>query len=364
MAEDLSGGRPPDRAAASSTPIRICDIGGWTDTHFAKYGAVVNIAIRPGVDVQAHLWEDGRGRRRVHALDYGDSFDLDGDVPARHALLVAAIEEAGLPQGSSLELAVSAQVPPGSSTGTSAAVAVAVIGALDALCGRRRDALGTARRAHRLEVERLGRESGVQDQIASALGGVNHIVIGPYPNAFPSPVVLPLALRFELERRLLLVCLGSPHDSSALHEKVIASLVAEGERSRPLEDLRSASAAARAALEGGDLGAFGAAMVANTDAQARLHPELVGAGAAEVIAMARSHGALGWKVNGAGGDGGSVTVLCGPDARDRAALLAELATLPPPATASPVQLSPDGLRVWDQTLTSGQPARSSAGGIQ
>ena len=24
------------------SPVRICDIGGWTDTHFAEHGAVCN----------------------------------------------------------------------------------------------------------------------------------------------------------------------------------------------------------------------------------------------------------------------------------------------------------------------------------
>jgi D-glycero-alpha-D-manno-heptose-7-phosphate kinase len=40
-----------------------------------------------------------------------------------------------------------------------------------------------------------------------------------------------------------------------------------------------------------------------------LHPEVVGVDATKVIECAGRQGALGWKVNGAGGDGGSVTVL-------------------------------------------------------
>jgi D-glycero-alpha-D-manno-heptose-7-phosphate kinase len=37
----------------------------------------------------------------------------------------------------------------------------------------------------------------------------------------------------------------------------------------------------------------------------------VSAEARTVIDAARRGGALGWKVNGAGGEGGSVTILCG-----------------------------------------------------
>ena len=50
-------------------------------------------------------------------------------------------------------------------------------------------------------------------------------------------------------------------------------------------------------------------MIANTDAQRSLHPELVGVDATRVIEIAAAHRAVGWKVNGAGGDGGSVTIL-------------------------------------------------------
>ena len=36
-----------------TAPVRICDCGGWTDTWFARRGAVLHIAIWPGVTVRA-----------------------------------------------------------------------------------------------------------------------------------------------------------------------------------------------------------------------------------------------------------------------------------------------------------------------
>ena len=35
----------PDRIINSVAPMRICDNGGWTDTWFARYGKVFNIAV-------------------------------------------------------------------------------------------------------------------------------------------------------------------------------------------------------------------------------------------------------------------------------------------------------------------------------
>jgi D-glycero-alpha-D-manno-heptose-7-phosphate kinase len=87
-------------------------------------------------------------------------------------------------------------------------------------------------------------------------------------------------------------------------------------------------------------------MAANTAAQAELHPELVGADARAVIDTARECGALGWKVNGAGGDGGSVTLLCGPDLRRKRRLLHEVEHASELFRVIPTRLSRHGLRVW------------------
>jgi hypothetical protein len=76
-------------------------------------------------------------------------------------------------------------------------------------------------------------------------------------------------------------------------------------------------------------------MIANTEAQEELHPALVGSSAHTAIDAARQSGALGWKVNGAGGAGGSLAVLGGrPEALVDAGF-----------TLLPVGLSADGVRV-------------------
>ena len=59
----------------------------------------------------------------------------------------------------------------------------------------------------------------------------------------------------------------------------------------------------------GDFAALGRVMIENTEAQANLRAALVSPEALQVIEIARAHGALGWKVNGAGGEGGSITLL-------------------------------------------------------
>lgn len=311
----------------SRAPVRIADLGGWTDTWFAGRGRVLNVAVEPGVEVRIRTGPPGSGIRIV-AANFGDDYRYDGPSTSRHPLIEAAIDAADLPGDAALIVTVESHVPPGAGTGTSAAVAVALAAALDRLTGRQRTAHELAAAAHALEVERLGQESGIQDQIAAAFGGVSFIDMPEYPRAVVTPVAIPPEARAALAERLVLVFLGRAHQSSNVHREVIAALRADPAARGALDRLRRAAEAGRDALAAGDLDAFGQAMTANTEAQAALHPALVSADATRAWTAGRAAGAVGWKVNGAGGEGGSVTLLAGPEDGARERVLAAIARQP------------------------------------
>lgn len=337
------------REVRAVAPVRVCDNGGWTDTWFAGHGAVCNLAVRPGVEVQIEV-HDRAERAEQITLDvpsfrdrYG--FDPAGPPPGRHPLLEATVAEIGVPGDVAVVISISSAMPPGCATGTSAAVTVALVGALDALTPGRLTPAAVARLAHRVEAERLGWQSGIQDQLCSAFGGICFIEMARYPEATVTQLRVPDAVWGALDRRLVLVFLGRPHASSAMHRRVIADLEREGPCAPRLEPLRRQAGAARDAILAGDLEALGTAMAANTAAQAALHPDLVSTDAAALIDLARSFGAVGWKVNGAGGDGGSLTLLAGAEPDARARLVAAVAGAPGPARVIPTRLSRSGLHV-------------------
>lgn len=341
----------PPRLIRATAPIRICDTGGWTDTWFAGHGTVFNIAVTPGVEVELALYPRAARADQVvlHAENYGERFALVPGAagPPAHGLLAAAVAELPPPADVAVELSIFSEVPAGCSTGTSAAVCVAILAALDRLTPGRLTAHELAYAAHRVETRRLGLQSGIQDQLCAAYGGVSFVEMFAYPHASVSPVPAPAATLWELERRLLLVFLGRTHSSSAVHEKVIAELRAEGAGSPRLERLRGTARRSRDALAAGDLAALGAAMADCTAAQEALHPELVSPDARRLIAAARDSGAAGWKVNGAGGEGGSVTLLCGAAPGARRRLAAAVAAADPRFRVIPIALSPHGARCWE-----------------
>jgi D-glycero-alpha-D-manno-heptose-7-phosphate kinase len=333
----------------SVAPIRICDNGGWTDTWFAGHGRIFNIGVYPYAEVQVAVYADGDSDSRIviNAENYGERYVVNPEKHwDKHPLLEAAIEYMHVPKDLSFEVTIYSEAPSGASTGTSAAVTVALIGGLDSLTPGRMTPHEIAFAAQRIETEMLGQQCGIQDQLCSAYGGINYIEMFQYPHASVSPIVVPNSTWWELERRLVLIFLGKSHQSSDVHQMVIRDLEGAGPECLQLVDLRLTAPRARDALYAGDFKALGASMVENTDAQRRLNPKLVSMDAQRVIEIAQEHGALGWKVNGAGGEGGSVTLLCGESSQAKRAMIREIEQEKPLFKHIPIYLSRYGVRVW------------------
>ena len=335
------------RRVSAVAPIRICDIGGWTDTWFAKRGAVFNIAVYPYVEVQVSELESAdKGRVTISLENYKESYDLDLHKVqyGAHPLIDAAVEIVGLSTDVALEINVFSSAPPGASTGTSASLTVALIGALSAFAGKYFTANEIANLAHAVETEKLGLQCGIQDQLSSAFGGINYIQMESFPHGCVSPVRIPDRVWWELESRLSVVYVGTPHHSSEIHEKVIEGLGKDPEGDPRLERLRGLAGEAKQFLYDGNFEAFGRVMDENTMVQRKLHGELVCDKFETVMEVARRNGALGCKVNGAGGDGGSITVLGDGDAAGKRRMHEQL--LEKGMRTMPIYLSRFGVRVW------------------
>ena len=179
--------------------MRTCDIGGWTDTWFGGPGRVLNVAVSPGIEVVVRPAE-------------GTASTAPDD-----RLVRAALER--YPPPRAVEVGIQSGVPAGSALGTSAAVAVALLAALLELRGQRTEVHEVAAAAHLLETEVIGEESGVQDQLGAAYGGISYIRVDDYPNA----TVETLPRWEELGELMTVVYLGHPHVSSEVHREVIRS---------------------------------------------------------------------------------------------------------------------------------------------
>jgi D-glycero-alpha-D-manno-heptose-7-phosphate kinase len=314
-------------AVKTIVPFRVCDLGGWTDTWFSNTGNVLNLGV-----LCRYFGTNGpyRGIRVVVAgtpvrrkdsqiaIEAADPwFDQqvpvamlsDKEVVSSNLLLagVSLIDRERL-EGQLTEISIASVFPPGGSVGTSASVNVGTISALNAHCncGMTKDEI--AQTAWRAETEVMHAQSGTQDQYSAAFGyGVNAIAIPKFPKTTCREVPISTATRNALQNGLITVYYGQ-HDSSAMHRRVIHQL--EGTKNSPiLRAMRKLPSEAETCLKNNDLAAFGKTMQKNTEAQRELCDELVSPKANAFINIARHCGAIGWKVNGAGGNGGSITML-------------------------------------------------------
>ena len=157
--------RQPLRVVNSVAPIRVCDNGGWTDTWFAGHGKIFNIGVYPYAEVQIQVYpHDAQDERIIiYAENYGERYAVHGEAGTwdRHPLLEAAIERMGVPRDLAIQVTIFSDAPAGASTGTSAAVTVALVGALDCLTPGRLTAHEAAYLAHSIEVDSLKRQSGL-----------------------------------------------------------------------------------------------------------------------------------------------------------------------------------------------------------
>jgi D-glycero-alpha-D-manno-heptose-7-phosphate kinase len=334
----------------SRAPVRICDIGGWTDTRFAKHGAVLNLA----VSLFSHcLVEDGASGGNgnsddrsavLRALDLGVDVSIADVAKIEYGgaldLLKAAVKQLGMSGG--FRASVWSDAPPGSGVGSSAAVGVSLVAALGRFAGRKLPPHVIAKTAQELETQELGLECGVQDQYASAFGGVCFMEI-EYPRVELSRLPVSPSFLWELEERLVLVYVGESRLSDAVHRLVIQRYESGvPDAVEAMETLRQAAHAMKDAMLGEDIAGVAEAINTNWAAQKRLHPDITNESIESVFEAARQAGSVAGKANGAGG-GGTITFLARPGGEMK--LRRALAELPG-CRVLPCQICQEGVRSW------------------
>jgi D-glycero-alpha-D-manno-heptose-7-phosphate kinase len=300
-------------------PCRIAFAGGGTDlpAYADRFGgAVLSAAVNLGARVRvrpldirtvALILEDFGLR-----ADYGSVDEILSDPRPEAALVgrtVAEVRPAG-----GVEVAVRTGLPPGSGLGTSGAVGVAVVHALNLFAGRTPEKEEVAERASVIEIEKLGRPIGRQDQYAAAFGGLNLFTFGR-DGVERRAIALAGSKRDEFESYFMLFFSGRRRDSAEVLADQRARILG-GDR-RTLEQLHHLKALAhemRSAAMDEDWYRFGELMHGAWLAKRNVSPKVADDRTAAICARARELGAWAVKVTGAGA-GGFYLVMASPSAR-------------------------------------------------
>jgi D-glycero-alpha-D-manno-heptose-7-phosphate kinase len=226
-----------------------------------------------------------------------------------------------------LEIHHEGDLPARSGIGSSSAFTVGLIGAIHALEGRHRSREALGQEAIHVEQCILREPVGVQDQISTAFGGFNHIVVGADGSYEVNPMILPAGRLQSLQQHLLLVFTGVSRSPAGVGQSQIDDFES---RSSELHALRQMVDQAIAILTSPttSLEEFGRLLHESWIIKRTLSAHVSNPVVDALYDAALRAGATGGKLVGAGG-GGFMLLFVRPEDRTRViAALGGRATVP------------------------------------
>ena len=307
----------------TQTPLRIGLLGGGTDLpdYYREHGGrVLNCAI----DKYIYVIVKQRFDDDIY-VNYSKKEIVSRVEDLEHELVREAMWMTGVMNG--VEITTLADIPSagGSGLGSSSAVTVGLLHALFAYRGRQVTAEELADRACAIEIDRCGKPIGKQDQYIAAYGGIRDIRFGPGDQVMADDLDLPLVIRRDLQRHIMLFYTGVTRSANSILAEQTANIKTSSDQLDLLCDL---AGIATDRLRSGDVEAVGEAMRKGWEAKRQLATGISNAQVDGAVDRALGAGAIGAKLTGAGG-GGFLLVMC-PVERQRAVResLADMRELP------------------------------------
>lgn len=319
----------------SRTPLRISFAGGGTDLpafYTNEPGAVVSTAISKYIYININRKFD----RKVRA-SYSVTEIVDEAGQLQHELIREALKLVGI--GSGVEITSISDIPSsGTGLGSSSTYTVGLLNALYAYTGRHVGPERLAREACMIEIEVCGKPIGKQDQYAAAYGGLEYIQFNPDGSVFVDPIIMDPATKSRLQDRLLLLYTGMTRSADGILKEQSQNTASDETKRLVLSKMKKQADQMRCALEQNCLDEFGALLHEGWTLKRSLASGISNPKIDEWYGIARSHGAIGGKILGAGG-GGFLLLYAYPE--QHPVLISALQELVP----TPFRLEPQGSKI-------------------
>jgi D-glycero-alpha-D-manno-heptose-7-phosphate kinase len=303
------------------TPFRVSLGGGGTDlpSYYSRYGGfVVGAAINRYVYVMLNpRFED------TIRVSYSQTEIVSGADAIEHPIVREALKFTRLDKH--LEIVSIADLPANTGLGSSCAFTVGLLNALHAMKREHVPLEELAEEACNIEIERLGEPIGKQDQYIAALGGITCLEIDREGGVRGDPLEMPDEVVQELENSTMIFYTGIQRSASdVLRDQSRATEEQDEQVTQALHMIKDIGREIKSALAQGDLDRFGRLMDQHWQVKKSLSRKVSDSRLDRWYETAKSHGALGGKVMGAGG-GGFFMFYCpnGSKGRLREALAAE-----------------------------------------
>jgi D-glycero-alpha-D-manno-heptose-7-phosphate kinase len=292
--------------ARARSPVRISFGGGGSDlTHYfigENPGAVISTTVSIYSHATLRLRDDSR--IVVRSSDLCDELVADSLESAISCAgqfgLIQSVIKAINPQFG-FELFLHSDFPMKSGLGGSAVVAAAILGCFNEFRRDKWDAYEIAEIAYQAERHYLEVAGGWQDQYATVFGGFNFMEFRSDQNII-HPLRIQQDVRLELEESLILCDTNTTHDSGQIHDDQRRQMGADAVRS--LVDANvNLCIRMRDCLLRGRLSEFGTYLDEAWQLKRQFSEKISSSSLDRIYTDARSNGALGGKLLGAGGGG-------------------------------------------------------------
>jgi D-glycero-alpha-D-manno-heptose-7-phosphate kinase len=344
-----SESRAPRIITRSRAPLRLGLAGGGTDlSPFCDEfgGAVLNWTIDRFAYAFIERRSDGKVEFCAKDIGVSETFDISQVAQSKLLLHRGVYQRISslYPQLEPLSVTITTTVdaPPGSGLGSSSALVVALVEAFRTHLALPLGPYDVARLAYQIERIDLALSGGRQDQYAAAFGGPNFIEFLSGDRVVVNPLRVHRRIIAELETSLVTCFSGRSRDSAAIIDQQTSRLTSHADRTvDAMHSLKADAHEMKRALLEGDIDEIAAILDRSWLSKKATAAAVSNARLEELFELARSKGAIGGKVSGAGG-GGFMMLIVPPE--DRLQLVEALNAAN--AVAGPVKFVDTGCEAW------------------
>jgi D-glycero-alpha-D-manno-heptose-7-phosphate kinase len=283
------------------SPLRICLGGGGTDLP-SYYRQHTGFVISAAINRYVYITINEAFRPRI-LVKYSKFEEVDRVDEIQHPIIREALKLTGV-SGPYLEIVSLSDIPAGTGMGSSGSFTTALLCALHTL---KRDFVlphDLAEQACHIELSLLNEPIGKQDQYISAFGGVTCFQFLPDDRVVVEPLKIPAETLANLEDNLLLFFTGSSRNASdILRDQDSRTREHDAGMLENLHFTKQLGLESRDALLAGDLNQFADLMNVHWEHKKKRSPGMSTGDIDKLYEVARSNGARGGKLIGAGGGG-------------------------------------------------------------
>jgi D-glycero-alpha-D-manno-heptose-7-phosphate kinase len=285
----------------SRAPLRISLGGGGTDlpSYYRDHGGfVLSAAIDKYVYITLH-----ETFQREYLIKYSSTEVVQTIDEIKHPLFREALRMVPV-EAPHLEIVSMSDIPAGTGLGSSGSFTVALLRALHTMNKEFVPRQMLAEQACHIEIDLLQEPVGKQDQYIASFGGITAFEFQTNGKVNVTPLNISSETLYNLEDNLLLFFTGFTRSASAI-------LAEQDQRTRGgdtgmiehLHQIKQFGFESRTALETGDLRTFAEIMHEHWQRKKFRSKVMTNSAIDDYYELARSHGALGGKLIGAGGGG-------------------------------------------------------------